>query len=160
MVEKVAASQEQVLAILSGMLPPGPDPGSSGCRPRTKRVFGFRAGDLVRSVVPRGKYAGMDAGAVRLAVYRLIREGRLPAVRIGRLVRIKPRQVEPTDVISVRLSLSVVRLLDEYARRVNGDSAYVIAEPLWYVFSRDREFAAEHGLAAPRRRRERAGAEE
>jgi hypothetical protein len=53
-----------------------------------------------------------------------------------------------------------VRLLDEYARRVNGDSAYVIAESLWYVFSRDREFAAEHGLAAPRRRRERAGAEE
>jgi predicted transcriptional regulator len=68
---------------------------------------------------------------------------------------IKPRESEPTDVITVRLPQSVVRLLDEYAKRVHGDRAYVIAESLRYVFSRDPEFAREHGLASLRRRRER-----
>jgi 5-methylcytosine-specific restriction endonuclease McrA len=35
-----------------------------GHLPRTKRVFGFRTGDLVRAQVSRGKYAGKHTGAV------------------------------------------------------------------------------------------------
>jgi hypothetical protein len=32
--------------------------------PRQKRWFGFRTGDLVRAVVPGGKYAGVHVGRV------------------------------------------------------------------------------------------------
>ena len=42
---------------------------------RHKSVEGFRTGDLVRAVVPRGKYAGMHQGvvAVRRSGYFAIR---------------------------------------------------------------------------------------
>uniref|UniRef100_UPI001CB718AD RNA-guided endonuclease IscB n=1 Tax=Nonomuraea sp. SYSU D8015 TaxID=2593644 RepID=UPI001CB718AD len=32
--------------------------------PRTKRIFGFQTGDLVRAIVPKGKYAGTHIGRV------------------------------------------------------------------------------------------------
>jgi predicted transcriptional regulator len=73
---------------------------------------------------------------------------------------IKRREVEETEVITVRLPQSVARLLDAYAKHVNGDRGYVVTEALRYVFSRDPEFAREHGLASPRRRRERTAAAE
>ena len=35
-------------------------------RARQKRVFGFQTGNLVRAVVPRGKYAGVHVGRVTI----------------------------------------------------------------------------------------------
>jgi len=37
---------------------------SSGHKPRRKSYFGFQTGDLVRAVVPNGKYAGVHVGRV------------------------------------------------------------------------------------------------
>jgi predicted transcriptional regulator len=68
------------------------------------------------------------------------------------------RETERSKAVSVRLPESVLGLLDQYCERVNGDRGYVIAEALRIVFREDREFAQQHGLAAPRRARRAAEA--
>jgi 3-dehydroquinate synthase class II len=41
--------------------------------PRQKRWFGFRTGDLVRAVVPAGKYAGVHIGRVAIRARPMFR---------------------------------------------------------------------------------------
>jgi predicted transcriptional regulator len=73
-------------------------------------------------------------------------------------VLIARRETERSKAVSVRLPESVLALLDRYAAHVNADRSYVVTEALRIVFREDREFAEQHGLAAPRRTRRAAEA--
>jgi len=51
------------------------------------------------------------------------------------------------EQLNVRLDKDLIAALDAYCRYVDGAREYVITEALWFVFKKDRAFAAQLGSA-------------
>ncbi|HET7264464.1 MAG TPA: hypothetical protein VFL28_07340 [bacterium] len=68
---------------------------------------------------------------------------------------IEARKKERAKAVSVRLAESTLALVDAYAERLGGEErGYVIEQLLLYALRQDKDFAAEHGMAAVRRTRQ------
>ena len=64
---------------------------------------------------------------------------------------IEARKKERIKAVSVRLTESTLALVDAYSRRLGEDRSYVIEQLVLFALRQDKDFASEHGLAAPRR---------